>query len=92
MIFILEAKMIRDDTVVKPGEASEADLRVVHSKEYINSLKVRQLLFPSSNKCVKEVQLETDGGLEISTCLFIERGQIKWYNCFYNINYLSYFF
>ena len=40
----LEAKLIRDDTTVRPNEATEADLRVVHSKSYIKELKVRSLM------------------------------------------------
>lgn len=32
--------MVRSDTTVQPEEATEADLMVVHSKSYINSLKV----------------------------------------------------
>ena len=32
--------MIRDDTTVKPKEASQEDLMVVHTKDYLNSLKV----------------------------------------------------
>ncbi|KAL4226119.1 Histone deacetylase 11 [Mactra antiquata] len=37
--FLKDAKMIHDNTVVKPQEASESDLLRVHSKEYIRSLK-----------------------------------------------------
>ncbi|KAK3101685.1 hypothetical protein FSP39_005453 [Pinctada imbricata] len=37
--FLKEAGMVKDDTTVKPREASEKDLMVVHSKEYISSLK-----------------------------------------------------
>lgn len=32
--------MVRDDTLVVPVEASEEDLRVVHSSGYLSSLKV----------------------------------------------------
>lgn len=32
--------MIRDDTTVRPREATEADLLVVHTKSYINELRV----------------------------------------------------
>ncbi|KAJ8301577.1 hypothetical protein KUTeg_020564 [Tegillarca granosa] len=42
--FLKEAGMIRDDTIVTPLEASEDDLRFVHSKEYINSLKLTSIL------------------------------------------------
>ena len=36
----LEAKMIRDDTTVRAKEATEKDLLVVHTKGYLNTLKV----------------------------------------------------
>ena len=37
---LLEDGMIRDDTTIRPKEATEEDLRVVHTKRYINSLRV----------------------------------------------------
>ncbi|KAK2152442.1 hypothetical protein LSH36_328g00006 [Paralvinella palmiformis] len=37
--FLKEGKMIRDDTTVRPLEAQQEDLLVVHSKKYLNSLK-----------------------------------------------------
>lgn len=36
----LEAGMIRDDTTVRPIEATSEDLMVVHTKGYLDSLKV----------------------------------------------------
>ena len=45
-IIVLDDGMIRDDTTIRPKEATEEDLRVVHTKRYINSLRVRtQVLF-----------------------------------------------
>ena len=38
-----EAGMIRDDTTVRPHEASAEDLMVVHPKSYLDSLKVCSL-------------------------------------------------
>ncbi|ESP04563.1 hypothetical protein LOTGIDRAFT_237312 [Lottia gigantea] len=35
----VEAQMVRDDTIIKPLEATEEDLNFVHSKTYLNSLK-----------------------------------------------------
>jgi acetoin utilization deacetylase AcuC-like enzyme len=32
--------MVRDDTIVRPEEATENDLRKVHTEAYIKSLKV----------------------------------------------------
>lgn len=37
--FLKEDGLIRDDTTIRPKEATEEDLKVVHSKKYINSLK-----------------------------------------------------
>ncbi|XP_060084846.1 histone deacetylase 11-like [Ylistrum balloti] len=37
--FLKDHGMIRDDTTVRPREASEEDLLVVHTKQYINDLK-----------------------------------------------------
>ncbi|CAH1783533.1 unnamed protein product, partial [Owenia fusiformis] len=37
--FLKESGMIRDDTTVRPREASQEDLLVVHSKQYIDSLR-----------------------------------------------------
>ena len=33
--------MVRDDTTVRPQEATVQDLMVVHSKSYLDSLKVK---------------------------------------------------
>ena len=33
--------MIREDTTVRPVEAQQDDLLVVHTKSYLDSLKVR---------------------------------------------------
>ncbi len=37
--FLKDARLLTDKTTVTPAEASEADLRVVHTKKYLNSLK-----------------------------------------------------
>lgn len=37
--FLKDCGMIRDDTTVRPREASEEDLLVVHTKQYISDLK-----------------------------------------------------
>ncbi|XP_067683770.1 histone deacetylase 11-like isoform X2 [Haliotis asinina] len=37
--FLKESKMVREETIVKPQEATEDDLLVVHTRNYINSLK-----------------------------------------------------
>ena len=36
----LDSGMIRDDTIVRPQEASGSDLLVVHTKEYLANLRV----------------------------------------------------
>ena len=38
--------MIRDDTTVRPVEATTQDLMVVHTKGYLDSLKVSRVTFP----------------------------------------------
>jgi hypothetical protein len=36
-----EGKMIREDTTVRPTEAQQEDLLVVHTRKYLDSLKVK---------------------------------------------------
>lgn len=38
-----ENGLIRDETIVKPLEAQQVDLMVVHTKRYLDSLKVSTL-------------------------------------------------
>ena len=40
ILYELESGMIRDDTTVRPIEATTEDLMVVHTKGYLDSLKV----------------------------------------------------
>ncbi|XP_045164224.2 histone deacetylase 11-like isoform X2 [Mercenaria mercenaria] len=42
--FLKEAGMIRDDTTVRPVEATENDLLKVHTKGYINSLRLTSIV------------------------------------------------
>ncbi|XP_046568110.1 histone deacetylase 11-like isoform X2 [Haliotis rubra] len=42
--FLKESKMVREETIVKPLEATEDDLLVVHSRNYINSLKLTDIV------------------------------------------------
>ena len=43
MFVISEAEMVRDDTTIQPLEATPEDLMVVHTKGYIDGLRVRPL-------------------------------------------------
>ncbi|XP_062608277.1 histone deacetylase 11-like isoform X1 [Saccostrea cucullata] len=42
--FLKDAEMIRDDTTVRAIEATERDLLVVHTKGYINNLKLSSII------------------------------------------------
>ncbi|XP_071082818.1 histone deacetylase 11-like isoform X1 [Haliotis cracherodii] len=42
--FLKESKMVREETIVKPLEATEDDLLLVHSRNYINSLKLTDIV------------------------------------------------
>ncbi|XP_013407762.1 histone deacetylase 11-like isoform X1 [Lingula anatina] len=42
--FLKEAGMIRDDTTVRPREASADDLMIVHPKRYLDSLKLATIV------------------------------------------------
>ena len=35
-----EARMVRDDTIVEPDEATEQELLLVHTKKYLGELRV----------------------------------------------------
>lgn len=43
MVILVEAQMVRDVTLVRPAETSREDLLVVHTRRYIDSLKVSHL-------------------------------------------------
>ena len=43
LFFSADAKMLKDDTSVRPREASTEDLLVVHPKKYLDSLRVSSL-------------------------------------------------
>ncbi|KAH0630364.1 hypothetical protein JD844_013328, partial [Phrynosoma platyrhinos] len=43
--FLKESKLITDDSIVQAREATEEDLLVVHTRQYLNRLKVGYLLF-----------------------------------------------
>ncbi|KAK6177404.1 hypothetical protein SNE40_015511 [Patella caerulea] len=42
--FLKEAGMVRDDTIITPLEAREEDLTIVHSRTYLNSLKLTDII------------------------------------------------
>lgn len=48
----IDAGMIRDDTTVRATEATERDLLVVHTKGYLNNLKV------SPRKSLTQLQID----------------------------------
>lgn len=48
-ISISDAGMLRDDTIIEPFEANEEELLKVHSRRYLNSLRVRT--FPMHYIC-----------------------------------------
>lgn len=52
-IFVIEAKMVNEDSVVVPREATQEDLSVVHTSDYLDSLRVS-----------KDVNLSTSKNLE----------------------------
>lgn len=52
-IFVIEAKMVNEDSVVVPREATQEDLLVVHTSDYLDSLRVS-----------KDVNLSTSKNLE----------------------------
>ena len=51
--FVIEAKMVNEDSVVVPREATQEDLLVVHTSDYLDSLRVS-----------KDVNLSTSKNLE----------------------------
>ncbi|XP_052287071.1 histone deacetylase 11-like isoform X2 [Dreissena polymorpha] len=57
-----EKNMVQDDTLVKPIEASEEDLLVVHSKKYIDSLKLTSIV---EGTVLKEWSINVAGIAEV---------------------------
>ncbi|NWZ69758.1 HDA11 deacetylase, partial [Acrocephalus arundinaceus] len=53
--FLKEEKLIADDLIVQAREATDEDLLVVHTRRYLNKLKVLYLLMCFSN-CPEQVQ------------------------------------
>ncbi|XP_025106879.1 histone deacetylase 11-like isoform X2 [Pomacea canaliculata] len=85
--FLKKAGMVRDDTLVVPVEASEEDLRVVHSSGYLSSLKwsitvagITEVppvaLLPNfivQRKVLRPLRFQT-GGTILAAKLAVERG------------------
>lgn len=84
--FLKDAGLVSDETVVRPNEAQEADLLLVHSKTYLDNLKLSGkvlginlssfILLPDFlvlNKVLRSFRFQT-GGTVVAAQLALNRG------------------